>query len=214
MYKFADRQAAGKVLAEQLKPFAKRKDIIVLALPRGGVPVGAEVAKALTVPLDVFVVRKLGVPGQEELAFGALAAGNVTVFNDEILKELHLSRQAINKVIQSEQKELKRREEAYRGKRPFPSLSGKIVILVDDGIATGASIRAAVKALRQLKPAHIILAVPVAEKTVCDNLALLVDRVVCPLKPGFFYAVGAWYDNFEQTTDEEVRDLLARSIKK
>lgn len=208
MDKYSDRHEAGKVLADNLKTYANRQDVIVLGLPRGGVPVAYEVAKALKAPLDVFIVRKLGVPGHEELAMGALATGNITVFNDDILQELAIPKRAIDKVIQSEELELKRREEAYRDNKPIPDFKGKIVILVDDGIATGATMRAAVKALRQLKPAKIIIAIPVAEETTCERMGKIADQIVCPMRPSFFYAVGAWYDDFRQTTDQEVYDLL------
>jgi len=208
MEKYADRYSAGKALAKELNSYANRLDVIILALPRGGVPVAFEIAKVLSAPLDVFIVRKLGVPGHEELAMGALAMGGVTVFNQEVIHNLAVSQQAIDLVINEEAQELRRRELAYRGKKPFPVLKGKTVILVDDGIATGATLRAAVKALRQLKPASIIVAVPVAEITTCEKIAMLVDKLVCPLKPQSFYAVGQYYDDFSQTTDEEVYSLL------
>lgn len=211
MDKFRNRYEAGKILADQLKSYAKRSDVIVLALPRGGVPVAFEIAKALLVPLDLFIVRKIGVPEQEELAMGALAMGGLTVFNEELIRDLGISKQAIEKVIQMEERELRRRETAYRGDEPYPTLTGKTIILVDDGIATGASMRAAVSAIRQLNPASIIMAVPVVEVNTYEKMAKIVDKVVCPLKPEFFYAVGQWYDDFTQTTDEEVRELLVKS---
>ena len=210
MEKYHDRKEAGKILAEQLKAYANRKDVVVLALPRGGVPVAYEVAQALNLPLDVFIVRKLGVPGHEELAMGAIAMGGVTVFNDEIVRDLHIAKASIDSVIKSENEELKRREIRYRGKRPFPILTKKVVILVDDGIATGATMYAAVKALRHLQPASIVIAVPVAAADTCEKLAVLADKMVCPLRPHLFYAVGSWYDYFEQTEDEEVSELLAK----
>lgn len=208
MERYQDRQVAGKALAEVLKKYENHNNVIVLGLPRGGVPVAAEVAKRLNAPLDVFIVRKLGVPGHEELAMGAIATGQVIEFNDDILQDLHITKSTVDQVIASEKEELIRREILYRGNRAFPDLKDKIVILVDDGIATGATIRAALKALRKFQPNKIIAAVPVAEKTICQKLSKIADEVVCPLQPTFFYAVGAWYDNFEQTTDNEVRELL------
>ena len=211
MERFLNRYQAGKLLAEQLKSYAKKPDVIVLALPRGGVPVAYEVAKKLSVPLEVFIVRKLGVPGHEELAMGAIATGGVVVFNDEIVDNLTISQAAINRVIQAEQQELQRRELTYRGNRPFPALSGKTIILVDDGIATGATMRAAIKSLRQQSPAAIIMAVPVAALSTCEEIANNVDKIVCLLKPHDFYAVGAWYEDFSQTTDNEVFELLTKA---
>lgn len=206
--RYQDRHEAGKVLAEQLKDYANRNDVIVLALPRGGAPVAFEIAQALHVPWDVFIVRKLGVPGHEELAMGAIAMGDVIVFNDEIIKDLSISKVAIDRVIQKEQTELQRRMEAFRDNKPFPQIGKKVVILVDDGIATGATMRAAVKALRILKPSKIVIAVPVAEVNTCEKMAKLADEMVCPLRPSYFYAVGAWYYDFDQTSDEEVYELL------
>lgn len=208
MEKFRDRRHAGKVLAEELKAYAYNTKVIVLGLPRGGVPVAYEIAKALEVPLDVFIVRKLGVPGHEELAMGAIASGDITVFNERVLKEIEISKFMVDQVIQLEQQELKRREQLYRGQHPFPVLKGKIIILVDDGIATGATMRAAIKALQQQKPKKIIIAVPVAALSTCKEMEPLVDIMICPLKPEFFYAVGAWYEDFSQTEDEEVSSLL------
>lgn len=213
MNKFIDRHEAGKVLAEQLKQYAKKDDTLVLALPRGGVPVAYEIAKILSLPLDVFIVRKLGVPGHEELAMGAIATGGITVFNDEIVHGLNIPKYAIDQVIQSEKQELQRRDSTYRNNKPFPSLEGKTIILVDDGIATGATMRAAIKALRQQNPASIIIAVPVAAFSTCEEMAKLVDKIVCPLMPHEFYAVGSWYENFFQTSDEEVFDLLKKINK-
>jgi predicted phosphoribosyltransferase len=211
MDKFNDRYQAGQVLANALSAYANRSDVVILALPRGGVPVASEIAKALAVPLDVFIVRKLGVPGHEELAMGAIATGNVTVFNEDVLREIPVSKAAIERVIQAEQQELQRREKTYRGNRPFPILKNKIVILVDDGIATGASMRAAIQAIKQNHPARLIMAVPVAAFATCKAMAALVDELVCPLRPQFFYAVGEWYDEFPQTSDEEVFKLLAET---
>lgn len=211
MEKFYDRTEAGKILAKELKAYAKRSDVIVLALPRGGVPVAYEIAKALTVPLDILVVRKLGVPGHEELAMGAIATHNSIVFNQEIINNLNISKSIINQVIQSEKKELKRREVAYRGDRPFPELTDKTVILVDDGIATGATMRAAIVALGEQQLAQLIVAVPVAAVSTCEEIAALVDQFVCPLRPTYFYGVSMWYTYFSQTTDEEVYELLAKA---
>ncbi len=208
MDKYPNRQAAGKILAHALQAYANRPNVIVLALPRGGVPVAFEVAKSLNVPLDIFIVRKLGVPGHEELAMGALAMGGTIVFNDDVIKSLSISKQAIDHVIQEETKELQRRELNYRGQKPFPTLREKTIILIDDGIATGATLRAAIKALYQQKPASIVVAVPVAERTTSKKIASLVNKLVCPLITDDFYAVGQYYDDFSQTTDEEVRVLL------
>lgn len=206
---FYDRQEAGRMLAEQLKSYAHKSDVMVLALPRGGVPVAYEIARALAVPLDVFIVRKLGVPGQEELAMGAIAVDGIIVFNDEIIAGLNIPTSVIENVIQSEQKELQRRQITYRGHRAFPNLKDKTIILVDDGIATGATMRAAIKALQQKKPARIIVAVPVAAIETCKEISVLVDKFICLLRPKHFYGVGAWYTHFLQTTDEEVHELLA-----
>lgn len=208
MDRYRDRKEAGQVLAQKLQAYANRNDVIVLALPRGGVPVGFEIAKSLGVPLDVFIVRKLGVPGYSELAMGAIAMGGAQVFNDDVIREFSISKEEIKAVITSEEAELERRVFAYRGDHPFPSLHDKTVILVDDGIATGATMRAAVKALRQLQPTSIIIAVPVAAKDMCESIQLLVNELICPLRPPFFHAVGAWYDDFSQTEDEEVYTLL------
>lgn len=208
MDKYQDRYAAGKILAEQLKPYAKNPNVIVLALPRGGVPIAYEIANTLSLPLDIFIVRKLGVPGHEELAMGAIAAGGTAVFNDDVIHDLHISKQAIEQVAEEELQELKRREKKYRDNRPFPNITGKTVILVDDGIATGATMRAAIQALRQLNPASIIMAIPVAEITTYEKMATLVDKIICPLKPKFFNAVGSWYETFNQTSDEEVLELM------
>lgn len=211
MDRFRDRQDAGIVLAEHLKEYAHRSNVIVLALPRGGVPVAYEVAIALSLPLDIFIVRKLGVPGYEELAMGALAMGGTVILNEPLMNQLHLDQASINAVLESEQRELLRREHLYRGNRPFPDLLGKTIILVDDGIATGSTMRAAVKALRNCKPAFIIVAVPVAARETCDEMAKLVDKIICPLKPINFHAVGLWYENFSQTSDSEVIELLEKS---
>jgi len=213
MDKYRNRQAAGKILATELKAYVKRNDVIVLALPRGGVPVAFEIAKALHAPLDVFIVRKLGVPGHSELAMGAIAMVDTYVFNEDIIADLRIPKTAIEAVIGEEKEELARRESKYRGHHTFPSLKGKTVILVDDGIATGATMRAGINALKRLMPASIIVAVPVAEKSMCDVMQALVDRFICPLRPVHFYAVGAWYDDFSQTEDEEVYSLLDEAKK-
>ncbi len=211
MEKFNDRKDAGQLLAEHLKTYEKDKDAIILALPRGGVPVAYEVADALSLPLDVFLVRKLGVPGHEELAMGAIASGDTVIFNDEIIRMLSLSDAAIQEVIKSETEELKRRESAYRGDRPFPELKDKRIILVDDGIATGATIRAAIKGIYLRRPKEVIVAVPVAALSSYEEISSLVDKMVCPLKPINFYAVGLWYEIFGQTSDEEVIELLEKA---
>lgn len=213
MDRYADRTDAGKVLANELEIYAHRKDVIVLALPRGGVPVAYEIAKVLSVPLDVIIVRKLGVPCHEELAMGAIASGNVTVFNNQIIRELDVSQHALNQVILKEKDELKRREFAYRGNRKFPDLNNKTIILVDDGIATGATMKAAIEALKQQHVASIIVAIPVAAYDTCQEISEIVNEIVCPFKPKNFYAVGAWYQHFSQTSDEEVIELLAKAYE-
>ncbi len=199
------------MLAERLRQYAGKPDVIVLALPRGGVPVAYEVAEALHALMDVFIVRKLGVPGQEELAMGAVATGGVRVLNDQVVKGLGIPDYVIDAVVKWESEELKRRELLYRGNRPPPDVREKMVILVDDGLATGSTMLAAVRALREQKPARIVVAVPVAAPDTCELLKAYVDEVVCAATPEPFYAVGLWYLDFSQTTDEEVRELLARS---
>ena len=206
---FQDRTDAGRQLAEELLDYAGRDDVIVLALPRGGVPVGFEVARRLGVPLDVFVVRKLGVPGHEELAMGAIASGGVRVLNDDVLYVLPDAQSIVEMVTAIEREELERRERNYRGNRPPPDVSGKTVILVDDGLATGATMRAAVEALRQQGAAKIIVAVPVGAPSTCQELKNVADDVICLSAPGSFFGVGQYYEDFSQTTDEEVRELLA-----
>jgi erythromycin esterase-like protein/predicted phosphoribosyltransferase len=208
--RFRNRNEAGRLLAEKLTAYANRPDVLVLALPRGGVPVAYEVARALGAPLDVFVVRKLGVPGYEELAMGAVATGGVRVLNDQIVQRLGIPQYIIDAVAAREQQELARRERLYRGGRPPPDVRDRTVILVDDGLATGATMRAAVMALRQLQPARIVVAVPTASPETCEELKAEADAVVCAITPEPFLAVGHWYEDFSQTTDEEVRDLLAR----
>ena len=209
--RFRDRREAGRLLAARLSAYANRPDVVVLALPRGGVPVAAEVARALGAPLDVFVVRKLGVPGHEEFAFGAIATGGVRVLNEEVVRALQIPDRVIDAVAAREQEELARRERVYRGDRPPLDVRGRTVILVDDGLATGATMQAAIRALRQQQPARIVVAVPTASLETCDELKRVVDEVICATTPDPFYAVGLWYEDFSQTTDEEVRELLARS---
>ena len=208
---FRDRTEAGRLLAAKLTAYANRPDVIVLALPRGGVPVAYEVARALNAPLDVFLVRKLGVPGYEELAMGAIATGGVRVLNDQLVGGLRIPDYIVDEVAASEQQELTRRESLYRGDRPAPDVRGRTVILVDDGLATGATMLAAVKALRQQQPARIVVAVPTASPKTCEQLKAEVDDIICAITPEPFHAVGLWYEDFSQTKDEEVRDLLARS---
>ena len=208
--RYADRHEAGLALADRLLAFAGR-DVVVLGLPRGGVPVAYEVAKALHAPLDVFVVRKLGLPGHPELAMGAIASGGVRVLNDEIVRQLRVPSAAIEAVTRAEQMELERRERAYRGALTAIPIQGRVAILVDDGLATGSTMRAAVLAVRRLIPAEIIVAVPVGARETCRALAEVADDVVCTLMPEPFTAVGLWYEHFDQTTDEEVRRLLAAS---
>ncbi|HEY5811852.1 MAG TPA: phosphoribosyltransferase [Terrimicrobiaceae bacterium] len=204
---FCDRSAAGRELAELLRQYANRTDVLILALPRGGVPVAFEVAKALNVPLDIFVVRKLGLPANEELAMGAVASGDVRVLNDEVVRSFEVTEDVIQAVAEKEEIELKRREDLYRGDNPVPDPSDKIILLIDDGIATGSTMRAAVAALRQKHPARIVVAVPVAPPSTCENLQAEADEVISVLAPHPFYAVGQWYRTFDQTTDREVREL-------
>lgn len=211
--RFADRHDAGAVLAARLRRFVGRNDVVILALPRGGVPVGYEVARALRAPLDVFVVRKLGLPGYPELAMGAIASGSVRVLNDEVLSLYPVSPVAIDAVTKAERLELERRERAYRnGGAPVP-VQGRIVILVDDGLATGSTMRAAVLAVRRLQPSSVIVAVPVGAPETCSALREVADEVVCAFTPEPFRAVGLWYVDFSQTTDEEVRQLLVASAR-
>ncbi len=208
---FSNRREAGQRLAEDLIEYQDRNDVVVLALPRGGVPVGYEVAEALSVPLDILLVRKLGVPGHEELAMGAIASNGVRVLNSEVVRTLNIPPAVINEVAYREQQELERRETAYRGQRPFPDLTNQVVILVDDGLATGASMRAAAAAVKEQNPAKIVVAVPTAARETCQQFERYVDQVVCDTTPNPFYGVGMWYEDFSQTSDEEVRRLLARA---
>jgi predicted phosphoribosyltransferase len=209
--RFQDRFDAGRFLAKQLNHHAPDPGLLVLALPRGGVPVAYEIARALNAPLDVFVVRKLGLPGYEELAMGAIASGGVRVLNEEVVHRLGVPEAVIEGVARQELHELKRREFAYRGKREPIEIRGRRVILVDDGLATGASMRAAVRALRLQNPATIIVAVPIGSRDTCDHFRAEVDEMICGETPEPFFAVGTWYSNFLQTTDEEVRELLDRA---
>jgi putative phosphoribosyl transferase len=205
---FRDRADAGRRLAAALTAYAGRPDVLVLALPRGGVPVGHEVARALGAPLDVFIVRKLGVPGREELAMGAIASGAAPVLNEEVIRNLAIPDHIIDAVAEKERQELARRERAYREDRPAPDVRGRTVVLVDDGLATGSTMRAAVAALRKLDPARIVAAVPVGSADICAELGRLADEMVCVSMPEPLQAVGLWYADFSQTTDEEVRVLL------
>jgi len=208
---FQDREDAGRHLARELERFAGDRDVIVLALPRGGVPVGWEVARALGAPLDIFLVRKLGVPTQPELAMGAIATGGVRVLSEDVVQMLGVTPDVIARVAAREQQELERRERAYRGDRPPPDLRGRTAILVDDGLATGATMRAAARAVRQQEPARVVVAVPVGAAETCDLLRREVDEVVCVRAPQEFRAVGLWYRDFSETTDDEVRGILARA---
>jgi putative phosphoribosyl transferase len=208
---YRDRRHAGQVLARSLTGYAQRPDVIVLALPRGGVPVGYEVARALQVPLDVFLVRKLGVPGHEELAMGALASGGVRVLNPNVVNMLGIDDEALEAETRAEQAELDRREQSYREGRPPPEVRSRSVILVDDGLATGATMMAAVKALKVQQPARLVVAVPTASREVCEQLRGEVDEVVCASTPEPLRAVGRWYEDFSQTGDDEVRALLAEA---
>ena len=211
---FRDRTEAGRRLALRLGEYAGRPDVIVLGLPRGGVPVAYEVAQALGAPLDVFVVRKLGLPGQEELAMGAIASGGVMVLTDDVVRPLGIPSEVIDEVAERELRELQRRERLYRGGRPAPEVRGRTVILVDDGLATGSTMRAAVAALRRLGPERIVVAVPTAAPSTCEEFRHEADECLCEITPDPFYAVGVWYEDFAQTGDDEVRALLDRAARR
>jgi putative phosphoribosyl transferase len=210
---FANRQEAGRRLAEALEKYAGRDDVVVLALPRGGVPVAFEVARHLRVSLDVFIVRKLGVPGFEELALGAIASGGMRVLNEEVVRALPDAPELIEAVTARELAEVERRERAYRDGRPAPELRGRVIILIDDGIATGATMKAAIAALRQRGAAKIVVAVPVGAAETCRELQEEVDEAICLMAPEWFRAVGQFYEEFGQVSDEEVRELLARAAQ-
>ena len=211
---FPNRAEAGRLLAEKLENYVGRSDVVVLGLPRGGVPVAYEVAQRLGAPLDVFVVRKLGVPGFEELAAGAIASGGVRVLNEDVVRALPNADQLIESVTEKETVELERREQTYRDGRPAPELRDRVVILVDDGLATGATMRAAVAALRQRGVAKIVVAAPVGAPETCRELEQEADETICAIAPEFFQAVGQYYEDFSQTSDEEVRELLSRAAQR
>ncbi|HEY9618046.1 MAG TPA: phosphoribosyltransferase [Microcoleaceae cyanobacterium] len=211
--RFKNRTVAGQLLAAQLLDYANRDDAIVLALPRGGVPIGFEVAKVLNVPLDILVVRKLGVPGHEELAMGAIAPGDVQILNQQIVQSCRVDDAALNQVIAREQQELERREQLYRDDRPALNLRDRTVILIDDGLATGATMRVAVQAVRQACPQQVIVAVPIGAPETCQELKTEAEQMICLETPRRFSSVGSWYDDFSQTTDEEVSTLLKAAIE-
>ena len=207
---FYNRSEAGRLLAQKLKPiYANRSEVIVLGLPRGGIPVAYEIAQVLNAPLDICLVRKLGVPGHQELAMGAISTGTIVIINEDIVSSLGISKQEIEQVATQEWQELKRRDRVYRGDRPVPNLNHRIVILVDDGIATGSTLKAALTTIRQQQPKRIVIAVPVASPDICQELKDEVDEVVCLLTPEWLYSISLWYDDFSPTTDEEVCRLLA-----
>lgn len=212
--RFQNRTEAGQLLAEKLAAYANRPDVLVLGLPRGGVPVAFEVAKALNVPLDICLVRKLGVPEQPELAMGAIATGGVMVLNDNAIQWQGISKEAIDTVAATEQQELERRDRIYRGDRPIPDVSQRTIILIDDGIATGSTLRAAIATLRQQQAECIVVAVPVAPSSTCNELKAEVDKVVCLITPESLCSISLWYEDFSQTTDEEVCNLLAQAAYK
>jgi putative phosphoribosyl transferase len=208
MFRFKDRSMAGQYLADKLQNYVNDKNAVVLGLPRGGVVVAFEVARELGLPLDIFLVRKLGVPGYEELAMGAIASGGVRVMNENVMTQINIPAEAVEAVARREEAELKRREEAYRDDRPRLEVKDRTVILIDDGLATGATMRAAVLALRKQQPGRIVIAVPVAAQDTCDEFREDVDEIICGITPPQFRAVGLWYEDFSQTTDEEVQQLL------
>ena len=211
MHLYSNRSEAARLLAAALQPYAGRSDVLVLGLPRGGVPVAYEVAQTLKAPLDLMLVRKLGVPGHAELAMGAIATGGIRVLNTEVIEELGISDAAIERVTAREQQELQRRDQVYRGHRPPPDMEGRCVILVDDGLATGATMRSAIAAVRQQQPAQLVVAVPVAPPHTVAVLREEADEVVCPATPEPFFSIGLWYEEFAPVTDEEVRVLLKQS---
>jgi putative phosphoribosyl transferase len=211
MQLFRDRDHAGQVLAEKLVQYRGRPDVVVLGLPRGGIPVAFQVSQFLLAPLDVFIVRKIGVPGHEELALGAIASGGGIALNHDVLAASRLGRKGLEALIKDEERELVRREILYRGDRLPLDVRDKIAILVDDGLATGASMKAAISALRKYSPQKIVVAVPVSAPETCDELSRLIDEIICAFMPDPFFAVGIWYDDFSQTSDEEVKELLERA---
>jgi putative phosphoribosyl transferase len=212
--RFRNRAEAGHLLAQKLTAYAHRPDVLVLGLPRGGVPVAFEVAKALSVPMDIWLVRKLGVPTQKELAMGAIAMGGVRVLNQQVVRWLGISDAVIDKVAAQEQQELERRNQVYRGNRPVPDMQNRTIILVDDGLATGSTMHAAIASLWQQQPDRIIVAVPVAPSSVYEEFQHEADEMVCLQTPESFEAIGAWYIDFSQTTDQEVRDLLEQPTQR
>jgi putative phosphoribosyl transferase len=211
---FANRTDAGRQLASALARYAGRSDVLVLGLPRGGVPVAFEIAAELDAPLDVFVVRKLGLPGHEEFGIGAIATGNVRVVDEAVLEAYGVDAETLDRITERERLELERRERLYRDERAFPTIAGRVVILVDDGLATGSTMRAAIAALRAKAPREIVIAVPVGARETCAAMRALADEVVCLETPDPFYAVGLWYEHFEQTDDEEVHELLERGASR
>lgn len=211
--KFRDRFDAGRLLAQQLKPkYGQGKDVIVLGLPRGGVPIASEIAKALHAPLDICIVRKLGVPENREVAMGAIASGGIMILNEDLVQSLNISQAELEEVIVREWQELERRERLYRGDRSMPNLHNHTVILVDDGMATGSTLKAALSVIKQQQPKEIVVAVPVAPPDVCDELKQEVDAVVCLLTPKYLYSISLWYTDFSPTSDRQVRELLAENI--